>query len=102
MKVIGRVEPTQNELLEIEKENSYRGGNIVILSRHEMGALKMLQEACDGLGSDLFRTGKGKVNNTMMDNLFMLVYRFAEAKFAINDFKLALEGLESILEDKNK
>ncbi len=101
MKVIGKIHhqvDDQGYVTDDRDSIKYLGGNIVILSKHEMGALKILQDACNGLRSDLFRVGSERLDNAMMDDLFMLVCKFAEAKFAINDFKGKIKELESILE----
>ncbi len=106
MKVIGTVDPTENQLAgSFEKEDQggkYLGGGIVLLSTYEMKAVKMLQEACEGLRSDYLSMKWGKPKDAEIDDLFMLVYRFAEAKFAINDFKGRIKELENALGDNEK
>ncbi len=101
MKVMGTADHvTTDELTGISQGDEYLGGGIVILSRYEMEAIKMLQDACEGFKSDYLRLELGKPKDAIIDDLFMLVYRFAEAKFAINDFKDKIEGLENVLEGK--
>ncbi len=107
MKVIGNFVPDQKDIDPKDEQRylesdryKYKGGGIVLLSQHEMGALDMLQKACNGLENQYPHFEWGKPDNVMIDDLFMLVYRFAEARFAINDFKDTIERLESILKGK--
>ena len=101
MKVIGKVDYIRkDEETGVSYGDEYLEGGIVLLSRHEMGALDMLQKACNGLENQYPHFEWGKPDNVMIDDLFMLVYRFAEARFAINDFKDTIERLESILKGK--
>ncbi len=104
MRVIGTVEPEKShQLAEISQDGEYLGGSVVLLSPYEMKAIKMLQDACKGLKDDYHLMEWGKPENAMIDDLFMLVYRFAETKFAINDFKDKIERLENVLgEVKNE
>ncbi len=92
MIVIGTIEPN-----EYQTNGEYLGGGMVLLSPYEMRAIKMLQNACEGLRDDYHHIEWGKPKDAMVDDLFMLVYRFAEAKFAVNDFKNKIEGLENVL-----
>jgi len=105
VKVIGKIHhqvDDQGYIADDRDSIEYLGGGIVLLSQQEMGALDMLQKACNGLESRYPHFEWGKPDNVMMDDLFMLVYRFTEAKFAINDFKFAIERLESVLEGKKE
>ena len=97
MKVIGEVAAKLNEEGEAENKD-YLGGSIVMLSQREMVILRQLQDAANGHKWHFVGIPASHITDDVeMDNLFWLVRQFIEAKFAINEFKGAIERLDGIM-----
>jgi hypothetical protein len=63
-----------------------------------MHIVRLLQEASKGHNYHFkFPVEHSKPNDIEMDNLFWLVLQFAEVKFAVNEFKSAIDKLDDIL-----
>lgn len=95
MKVIGEVAAKFNKEGQVE-DRDYLGGSIVMLNQREMSVLQQLQEAAEGY-KWRFTGIPQSPDDIKMDDLFWLVRCFTETKFAINEFKGAIDRLDDIL-----
>jgi hypothetical protein len=95
MKIIGGIQPEYNESGEVVN-GFYIGGAIAMLSEREARVLGLLQLAWDG---DIFRfpPGRYEADDRDMNNAFKAIRAFVDAKFAINEFKDAINLLDDLL-----
>jgi len=100
MKIIGTIPAKFTDAGEIENTD-YLDGSVVMLSRAEVVMIDRLQEACSG---DVFnwRNAHGDFDDIEMSNIFRLVYEFANAKFAVNEFREAIDRLDDLLMKENE
>lgn len=97
MQIIGDITPKFDEEGNTTNVN-YVGGCIIMLTSREASIFRDLQKAAKGEKWQFpFPDERTKPDDAEMDTLFWLVRQFAEAKFAINDFKEAINRLDDML-----
>jgi len=105
MRTIGRIVIKQNKEGFVEN-HEYADGIIVELTSQEAMLLRGLQDSCDGQRWNLERIlndpHNSKPNDVDMSEAFGLVRRFAEMRFAVNDFKSMVNQLEDTINGLDK
>lgn len=95
MKVIGTItEETEGNRI---VNPDYLGGTIVMLTGQETRTLSLLQEASQGHGWDWQRMRHQILEDEKMAEVFILIYQFVKAKFAVNKFKETIDELDKTL-----
>ena len=101
MKIIGQITPEYEESEEYGKvvtNGGYVNGYIIAFTPAEVSVLRMLQEAIEGdiyqwFTEDQLRPPK----EGGIDKALWLVYQFVKARFAVNEFRAAVAGLDETL-----
>jgi hypothetical protein len=95
MKIIGRMEPKFTGDTGHIEDPEYLSGSIVALTKKEVEVLRLLQDAWNGEVFEWFHASSP--DDKDMSDAFRAILNFVEIKFAINEFKEAINNLDNIL-----
>lgn len=101
MKIIGTVSTLDKDENGEYLDTAYMGGAIIMLNETETRLLKLLQDAWNG---ETFRHNARGYNpqSKDMSNAFKAINSFVEAKFVVNEFRVMVDNLDSMLLEKGQ